>query len=358
MQVESGRAYEISSGLIDSRKKFVSKVSASSPLKNGKQLYFGQAAPAQEQEKKGWGFKRISNVGLSSIGVAAIILPTLFRMKRPAITKLLEKNEKSVKNIDGIKDGIEKVIEKTSENLPKKNMFVKCGDYMHKVSTKNKELVNNLIYGFGTVVVMPAVILFSPLGKKESSKEDKWFTVARQPLSFATMFSMQLTMDKEIKSLMPKLIKGGYLEKDNIRDAAKKGELKGNLLQEIRYDEKTLKKAFLEKVGDLKLKDKIDDVLKKGNEKEIKEAFKKLIKGDTSKVAKDSVKLLDNYLFVQKKSAFVKESLVVLANVLFSIPVGCTLLNVIYGKSMKAIKDKMPKSPEQNQENLVKGGTK
>lgn len=52
---------------------------------------------------------------------------------------------------------------------------------------------------------MPLVILFSPIGKKDASKEDRLFTVLRQPISFATVFAMQLTFDKFFKGLMDKL---------------------------------------------------------------------------------------------------------------------------------------------------------
>ena len=124
MQVESGRAYEISSGLIDSRKKFVSKVSANSPLKNGKQIYFG----------------------LSKKDLA-----------KKATEEILEKYPNTWAN-------------KTLKTLGK----VEPGE------------VTNLSVNFVGTVMSGGVIAFNPVSKAD--EDTKKYTGARQPISAVLAF--------------------------------------------------------------------------------------------------------------------------------------------------------------------------
>lgn len=442
MKVESVKSYNIN----DSNAKLFSEISIKNRLNNKKRIYFGQVSQIQnkvKEEKKSWGWKRITNVAGVTAGIAAIFIPILLNWRRPAVVKLAEQSKKLTAKLKALNgkaeaaintatkatgDEAKSAINTATNNESKKNNLFKFGEFMNKTKENNEELINNIIYGIGTVVIMPLVILFSPIGKKKSTKEDKFFAVARQPLSFATMFSMQLTMDKVIKKIMPNIIKSNTFENDAVIKAAKtaleKGEalkastLNKNLLNKIKYNDKILKEVFestaeklgikkeeikeLFKLSENEIKKGFRDLIQKTlrsdqkevaglierfnnknyaqelkakglNRKEYKKAFSnkelsftkelnKLIKktkGTDKKIAntvKESIKFLDKYFIAKNTVKQATTSVTIAGNVIFSTIIGCTLLNVIYGKAMKAMRPQ--NAPEVSQDNMAKGGVK
>lgn len=165
-------------------------------------------------------------------------------------------------------------------------------DKLGKWSEDSKELTNNIVYGFGTLAIMPLVILFSPIGKKDASKEDRTFTVLRQPISFATLFAVQLTFDKLFKSLADDLNKYGLLDGKKINgkevyfsESKMRQELYDTLrkdknqkeIKEFHFDEKALAKY---KEAQKVLKEHIEGAEKDFHEGDFRFPIKKAAKGN------------------------------------------------------------------------------
>ncbi len=126
--------------------------------------------------------------------------------------KLMEKQEKLQTKKGVISEDITNLAKSLKGETSQGTRIYKFFDWCGKLKENSAELTNNVIYGLGTLIIMPIVILFSPVGKKDTSKEDKVFTVLRQPISFATVFAMQLTFDKFFKSMMNELNLRGLLD--------------------------------------------------------------------------------------------------------------------------------------------------
>lgn len=328
---------------------------AKTPKNNSEGSISFKQPPIQPQEKEpeekkgGLSVKTATNVLGVALGMGAIAGYIIMRYRRPSAQKLIDRNEKLQKGLSGIISDIkEAAITKEGKN----NGF-KLGEFFNKLSEKNQELFNNLVYGFGTVVVMPLVILFSPLGKKDASKEDKVFTVLRQPLSFITMFSMQLTVDKFFKGLTPKFVKKNIFEDKAILTSDGKG-INESRIEDIKYNTDAYKTEFKKNLTKLAKdrKDDIEELFKINDIDTAKEHLKKILNGaDFDNMAKS----LEKYLAIKGRQKLLGEALVITTNVLFAAPVGCTLLNVIYGKFMKTFHSS---SPDKAKENMVKGGQK
>lgn len=252
------------------------------------------------------------------------------------------------------------------------------------------ELFTNLLYAFGTLIVMPAVVLFSPIGKKNSTKEDKHFAVLRQPLSVAATLGMQFTFDKLIGKYVPEVLKQNKLEDASILDQdgkiklfdAGKKVIRENF-EKIKYNTDAAKDGFKALAKAALSEDEIKEMFtKRSFESESSSMFQgklkdllniqykenglnvtdmvKLLKGEDESFnnlakAKPEVKqliedfktfvtILDrNEMAVQKSKTWV--------NVIAASAIGCTFLNVIYGKFMKSmIKHKKEHNDNNNNE--------
>lgn len=287
--------------------------------------------------------KTITNVGGVILGLGAVSALVISKQLRPKNVKLLEKQKDKLKKVQ---DGLDNLVDKVTVDKTKMNKSFKFGLWSNKIADHNPELFNNLIYGFGTVAIMPLVILFAPFGKNKSTPEDRLFTVLRQPISFVTMFGMQLTVDKFIKDLVPKFVKNNSLEKD-IEDS------KGNKIYDnIQFNTAEYKTHFsdqLKKVGGMSA-ESVSGLLKINDEQSIKKEILKLPK---EKIV-ELLPKLDKYFKIKGREQLLGQTIVVIGNVLFSAPIGCTMLNVFYGKSMKALKP--PKVEAKAKENNEKGG--
>lgn len=316
--------------------------------KKRKNIGFGQSennSQPNEEKKSGISIKKATNVAGIVLGLGSITAIVLSRKLRPKDVKLAEKQAKDVKKVS---DAIDNLKDKVTVDKSEMSKTFKMGLWFDKVSSQNKELFNNILYGVGTVVVMPLVILFAPFGKKKSSPEDKAAAVFRQPLSFATMFSMQLTVDKLFSDLVPKFIKKDSFEKD-IKDA--KGE---TIFENIRFNTKAYEphlKEQLEKVAGFS-KDKLPDLFKTTGD--AKAMQNELAKSCSPEKIKAVLPKIEKYFKIKGEEQLLVQSVVILGNVLFSAPVGCTMLNVFYGKSMKAMHP--PKGPDKVKDNSEKGG--
>ncbi|MBO5737885.1 hypothetical protein J6R97_00940 [bacterium] len=316
------------------------------------------AIKEKDKEKKSkLSFKKITNVLGTLAGVGIISYAGFSMGLRPKWMKNLTNKNKKLET--KLKAQIEKL--KVKEGLKagteeKGNAWYNIGAKVQgAVEQIGEELSNNLLYGIGTCIIMPLVLLYSPFGKKDSTKEDKFFAVARQPLSFITMFSMQLTFDKLFSRWSKSIIDQNVLETKNVQDALSKGgDIDEKILEQIKYNDKPLKSSFKNEytkfievlTGNAKDADKditMLDKIKSPSEQinEFKAILTKLENDPEYKVKfnKDTAtkleKSFERYVNVKNNSKLRTESIKIVSNVLVSQIIGCTLLNVIYGKAMK-----------------------
>jgi len=300
-----------------------------------------------EEPKKKFGVKKLTNIlgtvaGIGIIGYSAASL--IFG--RPKWMKLQGKQKALETKISSAAARFQDAIEINNGTQKKGGFLYRLGHKTNDLVDRiGEELSNNLLYGIGTVGVMPLVINFSPFGKKNSSKEDKKYATLRQPLSFATMFSIQLTNDRMFKRWTKGIMDQHLLETDKVKEAIKNEKIE-EVLDDVRYAEDPLKKYF-EKISDKllgeaeKLKPDEKSVLYKMKNAEMQhETLEEFLK-DTSKrtVSKENIekilKHFDRYTKAAGNKRLVGETLKIASNVIVSQFIGCTLLNVIYGKVMK-----------------------
>ncbi len=372
--------------------------------------------PAENEEKKGgFSFKKATNVAgvLAWVGMVGYGIKKLklfkgnsaerIADKAKGLTKQLKANIEDLSSTDEVTEIANKLKEvKSPLKRGVMKAFYNMGMGIQKFESKvGSELFNNITYAFGTLFVMPAVILFSPFGKKKSTKEDKAFAIARQPLSVAATFGMQLTFDKltgkylplsmklnkfEDKAVLNNLDKDGKIKLEDFgkiklnQDSSKelfkklfdvdveKGGLKGLLTKEEvdkmfdlksyeKENAKTLRKKFneiLEAKGYDKLPKKADKLVEIAEKSTL--ADKDLVKAELKRIT--DVELLKNKaqsmfdVYSRNEMALTKTK--VACNVLFASLIGCTFLNVIYGKTMKAVKGHQTKNEQQAQGKEVK----
>lgn len=331
-RIESFGVYQDKSQIYQKKKKNISfATSESNP-------------PPKEENKSGFSVKKATNILGVALCVGSMTAIVLSGKLRPKAVKLFEKQSKEAKKatdaIDNLKDHV--LVDKTGLS---KNF--KMGLWFEKVAGQNKELFNNIVYGFGTVIVMPLVILFAPFGKKKSTPEERMATVLRQPMSFATMFAMQLTVDKLFKDLVPKFIKKNSFEKNIGPDKEHRN------YENIQFNHEEYKPHLddqLEKVGGF-TKEKIKDLHKANNMDAFKSEIKNVCSGEKAEIL---LKKLDKFNAIKGKGELLGQSITILGNVFFSTPVGCTTLNILYGKTMKAMN--APKGQAKIKDNSEKGG--
>lgn len=318
-------------------------------------ISFGNDDGQEEAKKKGFSVKKLTNVLGTVAGLGIIGASAIYMAKRPKWMKLDNKAKKLETKIKAEKTKYNDAIEISEGKQKKGNWLYRLGYKTNALVDKigSEELANNLLYGIGTVIVMPLVILFSPFGKKNSSKEDKKYAVMRQPLSFATMFSIQLTNDKVFKRWSKAVVDQNFMETDKVQKALKAGKA-DTVIDEIKYNADVLKKHFLDNCKHLlspneaskknNLQPEETDVLFKMKDPKLQRQKLEEYLRDTTKrsVSEENVKKLlkdfDRYAQAAGRNKLVTESLKIASNVIVSQFIGCTLLNVIYGKTMKHIR--------------------
>jgi hypothetical protein len=369
MLVGSKISYEFNKNLsAPEPQKTLSGISTPALLNNQqKDVFFGQEnQPLQENKepkKNPWSVKNITNWAGVILGITIIAVPMILRVRRSPSEKIVENLGNLSKKVKANSKVAEEKIAQLKDTTGKEGKEGPFFNLLHNLGKWNEEgeLANNLIYGFGTVVVMPLVIMFSPFGKKDSTKEDKLYAVLRQPISFATMFSIQLTMDKLVKGLLPDFKKTNVLEDVEFDKDGKLVDSKN--IDKVKYNEDVVKDHFIigikEKLNktEEEAKKLADAVLKiaKDNKYSKPEEINKLVSEKLN--IKDSQELMSRFnktVEVISRYNALGEYSKILGNIFISAPIGCTLLNVIYGKFMKNFG---PNSPRK-QESAVKGGDK
>ena len=319
-----------------------------------------------EEKKSGFSFKKATNLASVILGAGIIGGSAIYMKRRPQWMKIQQKGMENLeRKIKFQKTRLNDLIEMAQGKQERGGWLYRVGNKVNSFKEKiGDELTNNLLYGFGTVCIMPLVIMFSPFGKKDSTKEDKLFAVLRQPLSFATMFSIQLTVDKLFSRWNKNIVSQNLLENENVRKALNnsKNKLDDNvkpLLDQIQYNEKPLwenfENLFTEKLGDFVNKEEITkqlDVIKKIKSADVKhDTLMDFLKD--KKVDKQIQKVLEKALTqhsnVAGKGKCVTEAIKIASNVIISQIIGCTLLNVIYGKTMKGYENHKENKAEHNQ---------
>ena len=301
-------------------------------------------------KKKGLSVKKLTNILGTVAGITIIGASAIYMAKRPEWMKINTK-EKGVleTKIKAKKEQMEVALRTAKGEEERGGFLYRFGSKVQGAVDKiGDELSNNLLYGIGTCFVMPLVLLFSPFGKKNSSKDDKIAAVIRQPISFATMFSIQLTNDKVFSRWSKAIVSQNLMELPEILENGKiKKGANGyteEVLSKIKFNAEPLKEHFESKCKELLGNDNLTKAEKatlykmKSPEMQ-KQEFKSML--DARKVVEEKrtelIKHFDRYVEVGGKSKLTTETIKIIVNVLVSQVIGCTLLNVIYGKVMKAI---------------------
>ncbi|MDD3014682.1 MAG: hypothetical protein PHC34_13360 [Candidatus Gastranaerophilales bacterium] len=369
MQV--GSSIEFNKNLSASAAKTApSGISTHSLLKSQKRdVFFGQETqPSQENKepkKNPWSVKNVTNWTGILLYPLVLGIPIAIKMKRNRINKDTDALEKIIKQASyKVEDIAQDALIKTGQTK-KGGLLYKISTFFNKAKDTGEELTNCLVYGFGTVVVMPLVILFSPIGKKNTSKEDKTFAVLRQPLSFVTMFSVQATFDALFKKIIPQLNSLKLLEgikgKNDKELLFNESESKNIFKTEFDKAKESLKAKNLLNEVDKELVD-IDKFLEKALEKYKTDPIEEIMKPIQKYITENSnlKNAFEQAIYTPSRAKVLKEVSVITTNVIVSQFIGCTLLNVIYGKTMKKwgpkSENKTEIKPEVKQETAVKGG--
>ncbi len=331
------------------------------------QFYGGEKDSSKNEEKKsGFSVKKATNVAavlmwLAIVG-AGIYRTGLFQKKHP------ENIAQKANNIKEQFVDLGKSLNNNDSEVLKDQKFAtkfvyKMGRWANNMKKRfGSELYNNLTYAFGTLVVMPLVIWTSPFGKKDSSTSDKFYATIRQPFSVFSTLMLQLTFDKMFDAYLPKIINNNALENETVKKSVKDGKVGIEAFDHIKYNSDETKRLF-------KLLPELEQ--EKGGLKGIisKEEAANLLKLDefadgkdvnayldsfSKKTGKDSAigKRLSKEQFsvLKKKFKVVTDSISynelakqkpkVINNVIASAIIGCTFLNVIYGKTLKKFANK------------------
>jgi hypothetical protein len=321
---------------------------------------------SDEERKSGFSAKKLTNVlgvlmWLTVVGVG-MYKTGLFQKRSPENIKMKAKNIKAQFEDLAKGVGINEQKELEGKSKSAKSIY-KLGRWANKMEKRlGSELYNNLTYAFGTLFVMPLVIWTSPFGKKDSTTSDKFYATIRQPFSVFSTLMLQLTFDKMFDTYLPKIIKSNRLESQKVKESVKDGKIGIEAFGDIKYNADETKRLF-ELLPDLEVE--------KGGLKGIitKEEAKSLVQLDKfadSKDAKSYTDLFDKltaegtplrkklsaaqFDTLKSRHKVVTDSIVynklakqrpkVLNNVVMSSIIGCTFLNVIYGKTLKAFENK------------------
>ena len=291
----------------------------------------------KEEQKKSLSIFQLLDIVGVTLGLGAMGGYLLMQHKRPQAEKIVEKLSKQLKKTENLIAGLE---EKSNNNKTKSGLGFKAGKLFNKWAEQSEELFNNIVYGVGSLIIAPLVISLDPLGnkKKKASKEDKFLVILQRYVSFGALFAMQLTVDRFLDGLVPKFVKKNAFEK-NYKD--KNDKL---ILDNIKFNSTPHKEHFvkeMEKLG--QTKEQVDELFKLGDFKTIQEQLKKVIKPENFEIMS---KKLDKYFKAKGREKLLTQTLVIVTNVFFSIPVGGSILNVLYGKSVKAINNSKNKTNE------------
>ena len=309
---------------------------------------------------------------------------------RPRSTKgVLNKATKELKKIKNEKnalkysDDIDEILKGQSKGTQKRaKLLYKLGSFFHDTENKmGKELFNNVTYAIGTLFVMPLVIWTSPFGKKDSSTSDKAYATLRQPFSVAATFTLQAMFDKLADKFIPNIINNNTFEIEDIKNNGLKNKdnlVVAKLYDKIKYNVGEAKRIFTNVLTDISPEDgglkgilskeeaeKILDIgcapadeinsYKRNYEKVIK-SLREARKATNNPLNEDMLaKIGEKHKVIQNVVGYnnlLKTRPKVLNNVIVSSVIGCTVLNVVYGKTMKFIEKKRVQKAEGGKETV------
>lgn len=338
---------------------------------------FGAKAEANEEteeKKKGISAKKLTNI----LGVAMWIAIAAIGMHKTKLWDCMtRKTPEVISNVSGrMSDRVGNAIKTLGKPNAKKQAFEAIdageGSKISKMLKKGlyrmgnfassaqdllgSELYNNLTYAFGTLVVMPLVIWFSPIGKKDSTWEDNFTASIRQPFSVFSTLTMQLVFDKLVDKYTDKAIKKNALENDAVKASVVNGEIGVEAFDQIKYNSSEAKRLFQILPNVDREKGGLKGLISEAQAKKIFELdpladakegqsyidnLERLIKNsEFSNLAEPELNILRKKLGVFAQSLgynkLAKQKPKVANNVIVSSIIGCTFLNVIYGKFMKS----------------------
>ena len=139
------------------------------------QLSGAQNDEVTEQKKKGFSWKKASNVGLTAAWIALVTYGLISTKKlfRNSPQQLKKKSEEITKMAKKAMDDIDAIKNPINMNLSTKVLY-KISEFFN--SWKNKlgeELYNNVLYAIGTLFVMPTVVYLSPSHKDKNQKVEQ-----------------------------------------------------------------------------------------------------------------------------------------------------------------------------------------
>ena len=272
--------------------------------------------------------------------------------------KRIEKQYSKLENIQKIKD--ETNIDKLLENQGKiQRFFTKIlynlgQSFQNSKAKMGDELYNNLINSVGKLFIMPLVILTSVVGKNESSKEEKFSVIIREPLSVLATFTLQGAFDKLFNVYMPKILSKNIFETKEIRNQVKEhGKILADQFENIKYNPKEAKRLFLELTNISQEKGGLNGILSKDN-------ARKLITIDAfepetyESYVRNFEKQLEQGIVESKYISYVRDKFKVIAdsignyelakikpkiamNIVTVVILSRIFLNVIHGKTVKLL---------------------
>jgi hypothetical protein len=331
---------------------------------------FGEDKKTQEEDQaSGISVKKITNyLGvLAWLGVAGLgIYKTGMFRKKTAENVYFKAKDLSSKYGNMAKNAASNDAESLKESMDNykgvRGWFAKK---MYKAGIKSNglkdklgpELYNNATYAFGTMFVMPLVIWTSPFGKKDSTNSDKAYATLRQPFSVFATFTLQAIFDKMFDRYTPRIVKSNVFEKKGIVDEKDETKILAEKYNDIKYNNDEAKRIFKDVLPDMDVeKGGLKGIIDKETAKELVtldqfadagsgDSYRKILtnmkeNGKFEKLTEENLKILSDKVKVLADSvdynSLMKQRPKIINNVIVSSVIGCTFLNVIYGKFMKA----------------------
>ncbi|MBR1424877.1 hypothetical protein IJ579_04875 [bacterium] len=215
--------------------------------------------PKQFEQSDHNSVKKIADITATSLWLTAVGFAAyktgILRKHSPEYiynqAKRIEKQYSKLENIQKIKDetNIDKLLENQGiiRRFFTKILYNLGQNFQNSKAKMGDELYNNLINSVGKLFIMPLVILTSIIGKNESSKEEKFSVIIREPLSVLATFTLQGAFDKLFNVYMPKILSNNIFETKEIRDQVKKhGRILVDQFENIKYNPQEAKRLFLE----------------------------------------------------------------------------------------------------------------
>ena len=270
----------------------------------------------------------------------------------------IEKQYSKLENIQKIKD--ETNIDELLKNQGKvqrffTKMLYNIGQHFQNSKAKmGDELYNNLINSIGKLFIMPLVVLTSIVGKNESSKEEKFSVIIREPLSVIATFTLQGAFDKLFDVYMPKILSKNIFETKEIQKQVKEnGKILADQFENIKYNPKEAKRLFVELTDIPQEKNGLKGILSKKDAQKLitidafeAETYESYVRNFEKQIKKGIVKA-ENIDYVRSKFKVIADAIgnyelakikpKIAMNIVLVVILSRIFLNVIHGKAVKLL---------------------